>query len=35
MRLGTHYHSGIGIGIGIGIGYLLSVRKAMHNVHHA
>lgn len=35
MRLGTHYHTGIGIGIGIGIGYLLSVRKAMHNVHHA
>lgn len=33
MRLGTHYR--IGIGIGIGIGYLLSVRKAMHNVHHA
>jgi len=29
MRLGTHYR------IGIGIGYLLSVRKAMHNVHHA
>lgn len=35
MRLGTHYRTGIGIGIGIGIGYLLSVRKAMHNVHHA
>lgn len=33
MRSGTHYR--IGIGIGIGIGYLLSVRKAMHNVHHA
>lgn len=33
MRLGTHYRTGIGIGIGIG--YLLSVRKAMHNVHHA
>lgn len=33
MRLGAHYR--IGIGIGIGIGYLLSVRKAMHNVHHA
>lgn len=32
MRLGTHYRTGIGIGIGIG--YLLSVRKAMHNVHH-
>lgn len=31
MRLGTHYRTGIGIGIG----YLLSVRKAMHNVHHA
>ena len=33
MRSGTHYR--IGIGIGIGIGYLLSVRKAMNNVHHA